>query len=93
MNEIKDLLAKGSDYAPGGRLASRANFGNAKNNAAICAQGWMPASLMGRELRSITKDQRTKALAALIENEEVEKLDWKDDGQTKSTAYRLARQS
>lgn len=90
MNELRDLLARVQDYAPGGSLASKANYGNAKNNGAICAKGLMPASLIGRELRSITKDQRSRALVALIENEEVEKQEVTSEGQAKpTTAYRL----
>lgn len=73
MNEIRNLLGRVADYALGGRLADKADFGNARNNSATCAQGWMPVSLIGRELRKIDSDLRKRALTTLLENEEIEK--------------------
>lgn len=75
MNEIKDLLARVADYGPNGRLRKRANFGTSHSNQVICATGWMPKSLIGRELRGIRTDVRDRALRALEENEEIEKKD------------------
>src|SRR5690606_3289139 len=77
MNAIKELLGKTSEYAPGGALSHRANYGNARYNSEICATGRMPLSLIGRELRSIRSDNRARALAALVENEEIEREDVK----------------
>ena len=92
MNRIRSLLEKVADYAPGGRYAHKADFGNSRNNSATCAQGWMPVSLIGRELR-LPSDIKKRALAALLENEEIEQQSVeKPEGQPGRSAvtYRLA---
>lgn len=90
MNAIKDLLGRTRDYAPGGHYSDRANYGNAKYNTEFCAKGWMPQSLIGRELRGIRSDIRARALATLVENEEVQRDEIKGEGSAKSTTvYRL----
>lgn len=92
MNAIKDLLRRTRDYAPGGHFADRANYGNAKNNAEACTKGWMPLSLIGRELRSIRSEIRARALATLVENEEVERDEIQAETSGKpTTVYRIVQ--
>jgi len=94
MNAIKDVLSRVEDYAPGGHLADKAVYGNAKHNSDICAKGWMPTSLIGRLLRGLRSDIRDRALQALVKNEEIERqVIERGDGQQSgrgTVAYRLA---
>lgn len=94
MNAIKDVLSRVADYAPDGRLADKANYGNSTRSSDICAKGWMPASLIGRLLRGLRSDIRDRALQALVKNEEVERQDVeRGDGQQSgrsAVAYRLS---
>jgi hypothetical protein len=93
MKAIEELLRRVRDYAPGGPKANRANYGNAKNNALMCDRGWMPHSLIGRELgRRFRSDVLKRALAALVENEEVvrQEISGATQGDRMITAYRWA---
>lgn len=92
MNAIKELLGRTREYAPGGRYSDRANYGNAKHNAEFCAKGWMPLSLIGRELRSIRSDIRTRALVTLVDNEEIERDEVHAEASSRpTTVYRMPR--